>query len=32
VTDRIIKEKIGGTIDLEKNIWIIPLKGRELIK
>jgi len=27
VTDRIIKEKIGGTIDLEKNIWIIPLKA-----
>lgn len=29
VTDRIIKEEIGGTIDLENNIWIIPLKGRK---
>lgn len=27
VTDRIIKEEIVGTIDREKNIWIIPLKG-----
>ncbi len=27
VIDRIIKDEIGGTIDLEKNIWIIPLKG-----
>ncbi|MEN8125896.1 MAG: ADP-ribosylglycohydrolase family protein [Bacteroidota bacterium] len=26
VTDRVIKEEIGGTIDPEKNIWIIPLK------
>ena len=26
VTDRIIKEEIGGTVDLEKNIWIIPLR------
>ena len=26
VTDRVVKEQIGGTIDLEKNIWIIPLK------
>lgn len=27
VTDRVVKEEIGGTIDLEKNIWIIPLKS-----
>jgi len=26
VTDRVVREEIGGTIDLEKNIWIIPLK------
>ncbi len=26
VTDRVIKEEIGGTIDLEENTWIIPLK------
>ena len=26
VTDRVVKEEMGGTIDLEKNIWIIPLK------
>lgn len=25
VTDRVIKEEIGGTIDPEKNVWIIPL-------
>jgi hypothetical protein len=24
ITDRVVKEEIGGTIDLEKNIWIIP--------
>jgi len=26
VTDRVVKEEIGGIIDPEKNIWIIPLK------
>jgi hypothetical protein len=26
VTDRVVKEEMGGTIDLEKNVWIIPLK------
>jgi len=26
VADRVVKERIGGTIDPEKNIWIIPLK------
>ncbi len=26
VTDRVVKEEIGGTIDPEKNTWIIPLK------
>ncbi|WP_431158264.1 ADP-ribosylglycohydrolase family protein [Winogradskyella poriferorum] len=26
VTDRVVKEEIGGTLDQEKNIWIIPLK------
>jgi len=26
VTDRVVKEEMGGIIDLEKNIWIIPLK------
>ena len=31
VTDRVVKEEIGGRIDPEKNIWIIPLKaGNEL--
>jgi hypothetical protein len=25
ITDRVVKEELGGTIDLEKNIWIIPL-------
>ncbi len=26
VTDRVVKEEIGGTIDPEKNTWVIPLK------
>jgi len=26
VTDRVVKEEIGGTLDQEKNMWIIPLK------
>ncbi|MEL6945679.1 MAG: ADP-ribosylglycohydrolase family protein, partial [Bacteroidota bacterium] len=26
VTDIVVTEEIGGTVDLEKNIWIIPLK------
>ena len=26
VTDRVIREEIGGTIDEEKNTWIIPIK------
>ena len=26
VTDRVVKEEIGGTINPEENIWIIPLK------
>jgi hypothetical protein len=25
VTDRVVKEEMGGTIDLERNTWIIPL-------
>lgn len=25
VTDRVVKEEIGGTIDQEKNIWLIPV-------
>ncbi len=25
ITDRVIKEEMGGTIDLEKNMWTIPL-------
>ncbi len=25
VTDRVVEEELGGTIDLEKNLWIIPL-------
>jgi hypothetical protein len=25
ITDRVVKEELGGTIDLEKNIWVIPL-------
>ena len=29
VTDRIIKDQIGGTVDLEKNIWVIPFKSSE---
>jgi hypothetical protein len=29
VTDRVVKEEIGGAIDLAKNIWIIPLKNRK---
>mgnify|MGYP001263006053 CR=1 FL=1 len=28
VIDRVVKEEIGGTINLEKNTWIIPLKAR----
>lgn len=26
VTDRVIEEEMGGSIDPEKNTWIIPLK------
>lgn len=26
VADRVIKEEIGGTVDLENNIWRIPIK------
>ena len=26
VTDRIVKDEMGGTVDMEKNVWIIPLK------
>lgn len=29
VTDRIVEEEMGGTIDLEKNTWTIPLKDVE---
>jgi hypothetical protein len=25
VTDRVIEEQIGGTVDMDNNIWIIPL-------
>ena len=25
ITDRVVLEELGGTIDLEKNIWNIPL-------
>lgn len=25
ITDRVVKEEMGGTVDLDKNIWIIPL-------
>ncbi|NND05549.1 MAG: ADP-ribosylglycohydrolase family protein [Saprospiraceae bacterium] len=28
VIDRVVKEEIGGMVDLEKNIWIIPIKTR----
>ena len=30
VTDRVVQEQIGGTVDLEKNVWRIPL--RKVIK
>ena len=29
VTDRVVREELGGAIDLEKNIWIIPLKDNK---
>ena len=29
VTDRVLREELGGAIDLEKNIWIIPLKDNK---
>ncbi len=29
VIDRVVKEQMGGTIDLEKNVWIIPLKDQK---
>lgn len=29
VTDIVVKDQMGGTVDLEKNIWIIPLKETE---
>ncbi len=25
ITDKVVKEEMGGIVDLEKNIWIIPL-------
>ncbi len=29
VIDRVVKEQMGGTIDLEKSMWIIPLKDQK---
>lgn len=29
VTDRVVKEEMGGTIDLERNTWVIPLSDRQ---
>jgi hypothetical protein len=29
ITDRVVKEEMGGTIDLEKNMWNIPLNDRK---
>lgn len=29
VIDRVVKEEMGGIIDLEKNVWIIPLEGEK---
>lgn len=28
ITDRVVTEEMGGTIDLENNTWIIPIKKR----
>ena len=25
VTDRVVKEELNGVVDLEKNIWVIPI-------
>jgi hypothetical protein len=25
IVDRVVKDKIGGRIDLDRNVWIIPL-------
>ena len=30
VVDRVVSELIGGTIDLEKNVWIIPVRSTHL--
>jgi len=32
VTDRVVKDLLGGSIDLEKNQWTIPLPGKPEIK
>ena len=29
VTDRVVKEEIGGIIDTEENMWLIPIKPRD---
>lgn len=29
ITDRVVKEQMGGVLDLENNTWVIPIKGME---
>lgn len=28
ITDKVVQEQLGGRIDLEKNVWIIPVKNK----
>lgn len=29
VTDRVVKEEMGGSLDSKKNTWVIPLQSTE---
>ena len=30
IVDRVVAEEMGGTVDLEKDVWIIPMEGNEM--
>jgi hypothetical protein len=30
VTERVVQEEMGGTVDRENNAWIIPLNQKKL--
>jgi hypothetical protein len=30
IVDRVVQEKLGGGVDLKKNIWYIPIQPKEV--